>query len=233
MGWDMSAQEGDSSSAIGALPHIVLPLLLLLAFAVPPFSGRGVLFASLIMATDYATKISPWPQNVGESRPMRYGMAGSWLFTLPVLERILLHVPERDFWLLDEAQLVREGRPTELNWSKILSLATSPRAIGWNFGNRTLNTMRDDLRVRKIQRSHFVLDNLGRVILAYLALDTVVFAVKESIMPSSWSWNPVVICQIAYVELLMGISVYTTMTIQFNLAAAIAVAFTSSQPEVV
>lgn len=220
---------------IGALPHIAVPFLILLAYYLPPFQGRGPLFAFLIIAADYASKISDWPSPDGPTRPMRYGLASSWLFTLPALERLLLHIPENDFWLLDKDEVVGKGRPREFTWNKLrwaISLAATPRAVGWNFGSRKLNAKRNDMRARAVSRPYFVLYSLIRAVLAYLALDTVVFAVSRCLVPVAWAWDLAVLRQMAYVELLMGISVYATMTMQFDMAAAFAVAFGFSRPEV-
>lgn len=221
--------------AAGVLPHITVYLLILLAYYLPPFQGRGPLFAFLIIAADYASKISGWPSPDGATRPMRYGLASSWFFTLPALERLLLRSPESDFWLLDKAETLGKGRPKEFTWSKLgwaFSLAATPRGVGWNFGSRKVNAKRNDMRARAISRPHFVLCGLVRAILAYIALDTVVFAVSRCTVPVAWAWDLVVLRQIANMDLLMAICVYATMRMQFDIAAAFAVAVGFSRPEV-
>ncbi|KAM5373877.1 hypothetical protein ACJZ2D_006706 [Fusarium nematophilum] len=218
---------------IQKLPYFTLPLLILTAFSCPPFRGRGLLFATVIAANDYACTVSPWPPNIGDTRPMRYGMAGSWLFVLPALERLLLHVPERDFWLLDQAGQVNNGRPKEFTWEKLCwaaSLVTTPRGVGWNFGCRRLNALRADLKIKRVGKLNFFIVKLFRAFLAYLALDVVVFAARKATMPTAWVWDFGTITQIAFLELLMGLSVYTTMTLQFELSAMVAVVSGRSRP---
>lgn len=87
------------------------------------------------------------------------------------------------------------------------------------------------MRAQRVSRPYFVLVNLLLAILAYVALDTVVFAVSTCTVPAAWAWDSVILQQIAYMEILMGISVYATMAMQFDIAAAFAVGFGFSSPE--
>ncbi|KAF4981682.1 hypothetical protein FZEAL_2569 [Fusarium zealandicum] len=217
------------------LPFITLPLVILLAFSSPPFRGRGILFAALIIANDCLCTFSQWPPNAGATRPMRYGMAGSWTFVLPALERLLLHVPENDFWLLDKEDLANNGRPRELTWDKVrwaAHLVTTPRAVGWNFGQRRTGVSRASLTHHPVDRLRFPILKLGRAGLAYITLDTVVFAAQNTLIPTSWAWDIDTLKRIVYVETLMLISVYSTMTMQFELAALVAVVFFPGSPDV-
>ncbi|KAJ3542435.1 hypothetical protein NM208_g4097 [Fusarium decemcellulare] len=216
------------------IPYVTLPLLILVAFSCPPFRGRGVFFTALIVANDYACTVSPWPPNSGDARPMRYGMAGSWLFVLPALERLVLHIPEHDFWLLDHQGLANNGVPREMTWAKICwaaKLVTTPRAVGWNIGHRGVNDARARIRSQGITRTKFATSKLARAITAYITLDTVIFAAKHTEIPTAWVWDINTLKRIAYIELLMALSVYTTMSLQFELAAMVSVVFVRGKPE--
>lgn len=226
---------GNLLSIFPRLPHFTLPILILGAYCSPPFHGRGVLFASLIMVNDYACTVSPWPPNAGATRPTRYGMAGSWLFVLPAVERLLFHVPERDFWLVDRQGEANNGRPRKGTWDKarwVMKLVTSPRAVGWNFGHRKVNDARSAIKTQKLDRQKFVLAKIPRAIMSYLVLDAVICAARSITIPLAWSWGMYNLGKIIYVELLMGLSVYATMTLQYEVAATIAVGGARGQPEV-
>ena len=226
---------GNLLSILPQLPHFTLPILVLVAFCCPPFHGRGVFFATLIVLNDVACTISPWPPNTGATRAMRYGMAGSWLLVLPAVERLLLHVPERDFWLVDQQGQMNNGRPKEWTWDKVrwaMKLATSSRGVGWNFGHRKVNDARSAMKTQKLHRQKFVLARMPRAILSYVVLDTVIHTAQSTAIPHSWSWELDNLKQIVFVELLMGLSLYTTMTLQYEVAAMMAVGVAGGQPEV-
>ncbi|KAK3682237.1 hypothetical protein B0T22DRAFT_279243 [Podospora appendiculata] len=148
------------------LPHILLLLTVLLAFFPPPFRGRGPLFVVIVTIVEWQAFAAPWPANDGDTRGSRYGLTSSWLFLLPVIERLLVHTPERDFWRIDSeddlTQLSPQQRqrqqdndsrkpapPREFSLAKIwwsLALFSTPRAVGWNFGSRRLNAQRIERR---------------------------------------------------------------------------------------
>ncbi|KAJ4192345.1 hypothetical protein NW759_016642 [Fusarium solani] len=219
---------------LAKLPFITLPFLILIAFSCPPFRGRGIIFACLLVANDYACTFSPWPPNAGAARPMRYGMATSWFFVLPALERLLLHTPELDFWLLDREGLANNGHPKELTWGKVrwaAKLVTTPRAVGWNFGHRKVNDVRARIKIQKFGRLRFAMAKLAWAVLAYITLDTVILAARNTAIPAFWAWDLHTIKQIVYVEALMGLASYSTMTLQFESAAMISVVLAGGQPE--
>jgi hypothetical protein len=166
---------------------------------------------------------------------MRYGMAGSWLLVLPAVERLLLHVPERDFWLVDQQGELNNGRPKEWTWDKVqwaTKLVTSSRGVGWNFGHRKVNDARSTMKAQKLDKRKFVLARMPRAILSYVVLDAVIHTAQSTAIPHSWSWEMDDLKQIVFVELLMGLSLYTTMTLQYEVAAMMAVGVAGGQPEV-
>ncbi|KAM0426016.1 hypothetical protein ACHAPT_008645 [Fusarium lateritium] len=165
---------------------------------------------------------------------MRYGMAGSWLLILPAVERLLLHVPERDFWLLDQQGQVNNGRPKEWTWDKVrwaIKLVTSSQGVGWNFGHRKANDARSAIKAQQLSRQQFVMARMPRAILAYVGLDVAINVARSTTIPHSWSWEMDSLKQIVYVELLMGLSLYTTMTLQHEAVAMITVGLFGGQPE--
>ncbi|CAM1501364.1 Fc.00g105260.m01.CDS01 [Cosmosporella sp. VM-42] len=229
-----STSQPYSPGLLEVLPYVAPPLLIIIGFSCPPFPGRGITFAIFIILTDYATIISPWPPNLGSARSMRYGLAGSWIFVLPAIEKLLLHVPERDFWRVDDEKAIDKGRPQERSWSKVrwaVAMAITPRGVGWNFGSRKVNAARRQMKQKGIKKGKFVGIRLVRAALAYLALDAVVLAASKAPIPNDWAWNWGTIGKIAYIEWLMGVSVYSTMTLQFEIVAAIAVGLKLTQPE--
>ena len=153
-----------SPRAQDILPHLALPILLVLSLFVPPFRLRGVLFVALIAVAEWGSTVSLWPPNVGDTRPFKYALAGSWFFVLPVVQRILVHVPERDFWRVDDEEIPGHNQPGEFTWAKAwwaLALFATPRAVGWNFGSRKFNAWREAAKTQTISRTRFVVVRLG------------------------------------------------------------------------
>ncbi|RVX71665.1 hypothetical protein B0A52_03849 [Exophiala mesophila] len=216
------------------LPHITLPFLAILSFTCPPFAGRGILFATLIAINYFAFYFSPWPPNVYETRNMRYGMTSVWLFVLPIFERLLLHVPERDFWQLEDAGPIENRHPPPWTWQKVhwaISLAATPRGVGWNFGGRRVNAARLALKEAGKGRAASVRDSLIQTIIAYLALDATIILAKSAPIPAGWRFNLPTIADIVVAELYMFAAVYFAMGLQYSFVATVAVGFGLSPPE--
>ncbi|KAJ9138163.1 hypothetical protein NKR23_g8642 [Pleurostoma richardsiae] len=216
------------------LPHVALPILLIVPLTLRPFPGRGVLFVVLIVITDYACTVSRWPPNAGATRPYKYALAGSWTFVLCAVERLLLHVPERDFRRVDDTKEPRAQVPPELSWAKLrwsAALLATPRAVGWNFGSRGLNARREAMKRSGISRGRFIAARILYAFLAYLAFDAAVVAARTAVVPTGWSWDRSTITEIMYIELLMGVTIYSAMRTQFETIAAISMSLRLSQPE--
>ncbi|KAM7196614.1 membrane bound O-acyl transferase family domain containing protein [Rhypophila sp. PSN 637] len=232
---------------LSVLPYILLFILLLLAFYPQPFRFRGIIICTLVALLDWRSTVSPWPPNIGDTRPLKYGIASSWIFVLPVVERVLIHLPEKDFWRLDEevvselredGTVVKSHRPSpprEWSWNKLrwsVSLFATPRAVGWNFGSRKINAQREEIRRARLA----LLDTGGGVaaFACYLVWDLVMVANRRVIAPRDeewWSWEPEIIFKILWLEILMGITVYVGMNMQFDVAAAIGVGLRLNEPE--
>lgn len=237
------------------LPCIALPFLVIASFTAPAFPGRGVIFASLIIITDYLSLTSPWPPNTGPNRPSRYGIASSWLLVLPSLERLLLHVPERDFWRV-EGKPDAEGRgnapngnaspassssssssppPPPWTWRKLCwatALASTPRGVGWNFASSRVRVAYEAMARKNIGRLAFVGASLMRATCAYLALDAVLVFGHDLPVPDGWLWNLQTIKDIVVAELLMLVCTYASMTLQYEALAAVLVGLGFSKPKV-
>jgi len=251
------------------LPHILLFLVLILAYFPPPFRGRGALVCLLAALLDWLCTVSTWPPNVGDTRPMKYGIASSWIFILPVIERILIHTPEREFWRVDDVQVVPAGPnsntetpsdtptkhppppPRESTWQKLLwsiSLYSTPRAVGWNFGSRRINTQREAVREQRLSatyptngtafkfpKAEFVMTKIARAFICYITWDLVMVANRRLVIPPAsewWSLDREAMLRILWLEILMAITVYAGMTMQFDVAAAVGVGLGLNEPEV-
>ncbi|KAK4209404.1 hypothetical protein QBC37DRAFT_404359 [Rhypophila decipiens] len=265
------------ADALSILPHILLFIVLLLAFYPPPFRFRGSIICTLVALLDWRSTVSLWPPNLDDTRPFKYGIASSWIFVLPVLQRVLIQLPEKDFWRLDEEEVVfselREDdgpvpvkthrpSPREWSWKKLrwsISLFATPRAVGWNFGSRKMNAQREEIRRARLAlsdtpaggaacktddemvkiklqfpRAQFVVVKLFRAFACYLVWDLVAVANRRVIVPRGeewWSWHPEIMAKILWLEILMGITVYVGMNMQFDVAAAIGVGLRLNEPE--
>ncbi len=236
---NMTAPWPDPGSASPApkdvITYVALPVVLVISLFSPPFPGRGLIFAALIAVTVWACTVSPWPPNLGLDRPLRYGLSSSWLLVLPVLEKMLLHVPERELWRVDDDKIPPDRRrPPEFTWRKLwwaAALVATPRAVGWNFGSRRLNAKREAMRQMAIPRAKFVALRVLRACLLYLAMDAVMLAARKAAFPQQRAWDATTFWTIVYDELLMGATVYITMSLQFEVIAAIGVGLCLSRPE--
>ncbi|KAK4444332.1 membrane bound O-acyl transferase family-domain-containing protein [Podospora aff. communis PSN243] len=133
------------TSPLHILPHILLPLLLVLGYFPPPFRFRAPLFLVLLAICQWGCTASPWPPNEGTTRALRYGLSSSWIFVLPTVERIVMHTPERDFFRVedddDDESVKKRKREGVKEWSfaklwRGVRLVCTPRGVGWNIGGR-------------------------------------------------------------------------------------------------
>lgn len=234
------------------LPAIALPILVIASLTAPPFPGRGIIFASLIITVDYLSLTSPWPANEGETRPSRYGISSSWLLVLPVLEKLLLHVPEREFWRikapLDGVNGRDQGKadkpstshhqfpvPPPWTWQKLcwaISLASTPRGVGWNFASHRVRSDYEAAAQKRIGRLAFVGASLRKALCAYLALDAVLVFGQDLAVPDAWLWEWHKTWDILIAEFLMLVCTYAGMKVQFEALAAVSVGLGFSKPEV-
>ncbi|KAB5585046.1 membrane bound O-acyl transferase family-domain-containing protein [Coniochaeta sp. 2T2.1] len=130
-------------------PHIVLSPLLLLAYYPPPFRHRGLLILLIVSFAAWRATISPWPPNEGPTQAQRYGLSCAWMYYFPVMERLLLHRPERDFFQFNSKN---DGHPpappAEYSFGKLrwaTELFASLRGVGWNIGVFASMTMQYEM----------------------------------------------------------------------------------------
>ena len=185
---------------------------------------------------------------------------------LPVIQRILIHTPEREFWRADDVRFETTTTtddngtesnltikqppppPRELSWQKLrwsISLYSTPRAVGWNIGSRRINAQREEMRKErlattcvaiddsnsndfKFPKAQFVVSKLAGAFICYIAWDFVMVANRKVVVPLPgdwWSLDNEPMLRILWLEILMGITVYAAMTMQFDIAAAVGVGF--------
>lgn len=112
-------------SQIDILPHLLLPFLLIGGYFLPPFRGRAAVFLALLTLIQWRCAVSSWPPNTGDTRAMRYGLATSWIFVLPVVERLVMHTPERDIWRVNEDEENDDEKSGPKNELKPNAVSTS------------------------------------------------------------------------------------------------------------
>ncbi|KAK0630918.1 membrane bound O-acyl transferase family-domain-containing protein [Bombardia bombarda] len=231
------------------LPHILLHFGPLLFYYLPPFHYRALVLILVVTTLEWQCTTSPWPPNRGDTRAFRYGLSMSWIFVLPVVERLLLHTPERDFWRVDDLRDKKDHdrqppqKPLdEFSWAKLrwaVALFSTPRAVGWNFGSRRINAQREQMKLQfkpnpKVgddktrfsfpsPRTRFILASLMHAFIGYLAWDAVMLAETKITIPLEWNWDTGTLGRIACMEVLMGVTVYSSMTMQFEAGTAVSV----------
>ena len=240
------------TSPLHILPHILLPLLLIAAYFPPPFRGRAPLFLVLLALLQWQCTISPWPPNTGESRALRYGLSCSWIFVLPVIERLVMHTPEREFFRVEdddndatkkrkkEQAVVRDWSWGKFWWA--VRMVCTPRAVGWNFGGRGINSLRAGMRRKRlagergVTRGEFAVRSLARAAVCYLVWDLIMLVEERTDIPDGrtwgWGWEGEALGKVAVVEGFMLGTVYCGMRMQFEMAAAVGVGLGINQPEV-
>ena len=92
------------TSPTDMLPHVLLPVVVIGGYFLPPFRGRAAVFLALLSLTQWRCAVSPWPPNMDDTRAMRYGLATSWIFVLPAVERLVMRTPEKDIWREDASE---------------------------------------------------------------------------------------------------------------------------------
>ncbi|KAL2041434.1 hypothetical protein N7G274_005816 [Stereocaulon virgatum] len=118
------------TAAGNVLPHLLLPLTQILAFALPPFPYRSHIFIPIIISLVFAT----WANLCSDDVALRSLMIGQWPWYLGTLEKLIFHpIPEKEYWRLDRPKAEAMSLPflSKLKWSA--ALYCNPRGIGWNY----------------------------------------------------------------------------------------------------
>lgn len=166
--------------------------------------------------------------------------------------RSYCYVPEHEFWrvkapldgVTDKGR-VNPGKPATSHyrslvpppwtWRKLcwaVSLASTPRGVGWNFASHRVRSDYEAIAQKKIGRLAFVGASLGKALCAYLALDAVLVFGQNLAVPDAWLWNWHTTQDILIAEFLMLVCTYAGMKLQFEALAAVSVGLGFSKPEV-
>ncbi|KAI9743462.1 MAG: hypothetical protein M1818_002774 [Claussenomyces sp. TS43310] len=120
----------DSSHLGSRLPHLLLPLVQLLALTLPPFRYRAQIFVPVILALAWATYTNIFTH---KSETVLL-LVSQWPTFLSTVEKLLFSQPERDYWPLDGSCVDAASLPfglAKLRWAAALFI--NPRGIGWNY----------------------------------------------------------------------------------------------------
>jgi len=79
----------------GLWPHLLAPAMFLFLFTLPPFPIRGLLF---LTAFHLFFSLCFIPLSVPLGGIWQIGLALVWLTYLDWFAKMMLHMPERDFW---------------------------------------------------------------------------------------------------------------------------------------
>lgn len=143
--------------------HILLPMVQIVALALPPFENRAWMFVPLIGTLACASA-----SNLGSySAELRAALISQWPWYLGTIAHLMLAKPEHEYWRLDkpehEAEKMSFG-PQKLAWSA--ALWVNPRGINWS------------QQIRGIRRGsapttrwRFVFHQLQSYLLYYLIVD--------------------------------------------------------------
>src|SRR5579871_4522679 len=168
------------------LPHILLPISLFLSLASTPFRFRGIIWTFIISFLAYVVWIDPWPP-----RPEpRYALNNAWFFFLPVIEKVLLHIPEKEFWNLErekeEGMRYMEREEWGRKWWWAAALLSNPRGVGWNFESK---------HIPKVKRANerrwlFLVKQLLWAGVCYVIADTMgALLRRQPELPKEWRWE--------------------------------------------
>jgi hypothetical protein len=160
-----------ASFAAFLFPHILVPVLQVLFFTLPPFPLRRAMFGAGMAALAYPCLFAAHASAEAEAATRmqnRYGLSVLWMYCLYNLAKMLLHDPEHDFWRDGHAPREAEHMPlgrAKLGWAA--GLLSSHRGVGWNVRARGVPAP------APVGRWRFVLRQLVRVVWMYAALDAV------------------------------------------------------------
>ena len=120
-----------SPTATGSVwPHLALPTVQIVAFALPPFKYRSHIFLPTVLALIF----SSWSNLFTESLDIRVFLVAQWPWYLGTLNKLIFHpTPEEKYWRSDKPQREATTLPflSKLKWSA--ALYCNPRGIGWNY----------------------------------------------------------------------------------------------------
>jgi hypothetical protein len=109
--------------------HILLPLVQIIALALPPFQNRSWVFVPLIGTLAYASAT-----NLGSyDAELRAALISQWPWYLGTIAHLVFAQPEHEYWRLDRPQ--HEAEKMSFGWQKLawsVALWVNPRGINWS-----------------------------------------------------------------------------------------------------
>lgn len=205
------------------LPHILLPISMILGLASPPFKGRGLFWSVLVAYLAYQTLVDEFPAD----QQLRYALSSSWFWYVVTLQKLLCSEPEQAYWRLDrqqaEATCMRFGLE-KIRWATALWL--NPRGVGWNYQIKRLRPP----EYSNDQRFRFVFGQVLSLLKHYLVEEAAILYLSRFSFPEildNMTWDKYVLIGID-----SGIIIYATWQIQWIVVSILGVATGLSQPKV-
>jgi hypothetical protein len=207
-----------------ALPHLLLPVSMILGLASPSFSGRGVFWSSVIVYLASRSLAADFPTDT----QFRYALAQSWFWYVPTIQKLLLSAePANTYWRRDRPQAEAAGMPfgfEKLRWAA--ALWANPRGIGWNYQIKHV----PPAEYRADQKMRFLLRQTLRLLRAYLTVEAAMLYFgtlhfPEALDDITWSKR-------AVIGLISGCLVYSSWLLQWSFVSILGVAFGLSNPNV-
>lgn len=210
--------------ALGSiLPHILLPISMIIGLASPQFKGRGLVWSAIIVYLVYLTIVDKFPAD----KQLRYALFTSWLWYVVTLQKLLTSVPEKAYWRLDrqpeEATHMQFGLG-KIQWA--ISLWLNPRGVGWNYQIKRLLPP----KYLNNQRVQFILGQSLNFLLFYLMVDAAMLYLSTFSFPrilDDLTWIHYILIGIDF-----GILTYALWQMQWHMVSIFGVATGLSQPEV-
>lgn len=144
------------------LPHLVLPLIQILALALPPFRQRAVIFVPIIFLLVFLT----WVNLFSPMIETRVILLAQWPWYLGTVEKLLLARPEEDYWRHNH----KSREPLSLSWLTkckwAAALYCSPRGVGWNYQVKGVPHYRGPS-----SKAGFVLDQSRWLAICFISID--------------------------------------------------------------
>jgi len=205
------------------LPHILLPLSMILGLASPPFRGRGVFWTTVIGYLVYRSLLDEYPSD-GQ---FRYVVAQSWFWYIPTIQKLLCSEPEQDYWRLDKPQAEAAHMSfglEKLRWA--VALLINPRGIGWNFQIKSV----PHPEYRKEQKCRFLIRQTLRLLQGYFLVEAALLYLRTCKLPDlldNMTWEKQIVIGLAF-----GGMVYGSWLLQWSTVSILGVVSGLSKPNV-
>ena len=210
-------------------PHFLLPLVQILALALPPFENRALIFVPFIAGLAYAsaTNLAPY------SNELRAVFISQWPWYLGTIADLLFAQPERQYWRLDRPK--REAESMSFGWEKLkwaVALWANPRGINWSYQIRGL---RDGPAPNTKWR--FLLHQLRWYLLCYLAVDVTMVYTSRHFYPPGVDTSTLTVRADTWLRSLYNsfhilFQVNFQLQYQYYVASMVTVLFDIAKPEV-